>query len=69
MTSDGTRVGRITQTRGSMAHVEPDSGLSETIRRRLGWAEESADTYELDKSAVDKIAGEEIHLKDDFQVE
>lgn len=52
-----------------MAHVEPDSGLSETIRRRLGWAEESADTYELDKSAVEKIAGDEIHLKDDFQVD
>lgn len=68
MTQDGTRVGTVTATKGSMAHVEPDSGLSQSIRRRLGWSEEEADTYELDISAVDKIAGDEIHLKDDYEV-
>lgn len=65
MTHDGKRVGTITQTSGSKAHVEMESGLSQSIRRRLGWAED-ADTYELDSSSVDKISGDEVHLRSDL---
>lgn len=65
MTHDGKHVGTITQTSGSKAHVEMETGLSQSIRRRLGWAED-ADTYELDSSSVDKISGDEIHLRSDL---
>lgn len=66
MTHDGTRIGRVTKTMGSTAHVEPESGLSQSIRRRLGWAEEGEGTYELDTSTVEKISGDEIHLREDL---
>jgi hypothetical protein len=36
MTSDGDEVGRIESIRGDTAHVKPETGLSESIRRRLG---------------------------------
>lgn len=63
MTHDGKRVGEISKASGSKATVEPDSGLSKSIRRRLGWSE-GAETYELNKSRVDNIAGDEVHLKE-----
>lgn len=63
MTHDGKRVGTITETSGSTAHVEMESGLSQSIRRRLGWAED-ADTYELPTSSVEKISGNEVHLRE-----
>lgn len=63
MTADGDMVGTIESVTGSTAHVKPDKSLSKSIRRRLGWSEEGEDTYELRKSKVDKISGDEVHLK------
>lgn len=63
VTADGDMVGTIEQTSGATAHVKPDSGLSQSIRRRLGWSEEGEDMYELNKSKVDKFSDDEITLK------
>ena len=65
MTHDGKMVGTVTNTAGSVAHIDPDTSLSSSMRRRLGWSE-GAEPYELNKSAVDKISGDEIHLHEDF---
>ena len=63
LTADGDMVGTIDSVKGTTAHVTPDAGLSKSIRRRLGWSEADQETYELRKSKVDKIEGDEIHLK------
>lgn len=63
VTADGDEIGTIEQVSGSMAHVKPASNLSQSVRRRLGWAEEGEDTYELQTSKVDNIASNEIKLK------
>jgi hypothetical protein len=65
MTADGDMVGTIRRASGATAHVEPDSGLSESIRNRLGW-EGSEDAYRLPKSRVDRIEGEEVYLRESF---
>lgn len=64
MTADGDRVGTIEKIDGSTAHVRPDQNLSRGTRRRLGWAEDD-DMGELQHSEVDKISGDEVHLKRD----
>lgn len=63
VTADGETVGMIETVSGSKAHVKPDTGLSQSIRRRLGWSEEGHDTYELRKSNVHDITDDEITLK------
>ncbi|GAA0202958.1 hypothetical protein ACFFOL_17220 [Halobaculum roseum] len=63
ITADGDEIGTIEKTSGSMAHVKPTSNLSQSVRRRLGWAEEGEDTYELRTSKVDDIGSNEIKLK------
>jgi hypothetical protein len=65
MTADGELVGTIDSASGNSAHVKPDTGLSRSVRQKLGWSGDD-DTYRLQKSNVDKISGDEIHLKRDF---
>lgn len=63
VTADGDTVGTVESTSGSTAHVKPDSNLTQSVRRRLGWTEEGEETYSLEKSKVDRITDDEIRLK------
>lgn len=64
MTKDGETVGTVEQTTGAEIHVKPEGGLSQSIRRRLGWAEKDADTYSVQKSNVEEITDDGIRLKE-----
>ncbi len=66
VTSDGDTVGTLRSVEGSMAHIEADTDLSQSVRRRLGWTEENAGTYQLQASSVEDIDDEEIRLKEDL---
>lgn len=63
VTADGDEIGTIEMASGSMAQVKPSSNLSQSVRRRLGWAEDGEDTYELQTSKVDSIESDEVRLK------
>ncbi len=63
-TKDGDSVGTIESVEGNMAHVKPESGLSESIRDRLGWTSDDQSEYELDQSKVDEITDDEVRLQD-----
>ncbi|WP_256301025.1 hypothetical protein [Haloarchaeobius salinus] len=60
--ADGEMIGTVTAVKGNRLHVEPDTGLASNIRQMLGW-EGDEEEYELRHDAVDKISGDEIHLK------
>lgn len=60
--ADGDKIGRVTDVKGDRVHVKPEDSLSRNIRQMLGWEGDEAE-YELRHSAVDKISGDEIHLK------
>lgn len=63
-TQDGDEVGQIQSVEGGMARVKPESGLTESIRNRLGWTSEDEDEYELDQSKVGDITDDEVRLQD-----
>lgn len=63
-TANGDTVGTIEEIKGNMAHVKPESGLSRSIRNRLGWTKDDEDVYELKHSKVDTIDDDEVVLKD-----
>lgn len=63
LTQDGDEVGTIQSIEGTTAHVTPDAGLSESIRRRLGWDDDSTDTFQLSYSKVARVKDDEVHLK------
>lgn len=64
VTANGDKVGTIEEIEQNMAHVRPKESLSRSIRRRLGWAEDEGDTFELTHAQVNEIVGDEIRLKE-----
>lgn len=64
VTASGDTVGTVEKIENDKAHVQPKGSLSRSIRRRLGWAEEEGDTFELTHEQVMDIAGDEIQLKE-----
>jgi sporulation protein YlmC with PRC-barrel domain len=62
ITSDGDQVGRVVEVRHGTAQVDPDPGLTDTIRSKLGWGEGDEDSYQLDSPSIKSVTDMEIHL-------
>ncbi|MFW5938712.1 MAG: PRC-barrel domain containing protein [Halanaeroarchaeum sp.] len=61
--ANGDDVGLVVAVEHGEAHVDPDPGLTDSIRSRLGWGDpEEEGTYTLDSSQVDSITDDEIRL-------
>ena len=59
---DGETVGIVTEVEHGTAYVEPDPGLTEKIRGKLGWADDE-ETYPLQEAAVEAITDDEVRLR------
>ncbi|MDZ5809930.1 PRC-barrel domain containing protein [Halorubrum sp. AD140] len=60
--SEGDQVGRVIKVEHGSAHVDPDPGLTDTLRSKLGWGKDDEDNYLLDSSSIERISDDEIHL-------
>jgi len=63
--ADGDEVGMVADVEHGTAHVEPDPGITDSIKARLGWSESGEDTYPLQEEAVGRVTDDEIHLSRD----
>ena len=59
--ADGDVLGTVEKVSGEHIHVRPHATLSRNVRQKLGWQDDDQ-VYELGRSAVDRIEGDEIHL-------
>lgn len=64
--ASGDRMGRVSNVEGGRAFVDPDPGVTDTIRSKLGWGKEDKDDYQLHSDRIDTITEDEVRLKDDF---
>lgn len=62
--SSGTEIGMVSTVRNGVAHVEPDPGITDTIRSKLGWGKADDGDYALDADRIDTVTDDEIRLKD-----
>lgn len=60
--SDGDKIGRVVNVEHGKAHVDPDPGLADTIRSKLGWGDDDEEDYVLNTSSIETISDDEIHL-------
>lgn len=60
--SDGTKIGMISDVRGSRAYVDPDPGLTDQIKSKLGWGDVDEDDYVLDEDKVETVTNDEVRL-------
>lgn len=64
--SSGEKIGMVTEVTSGTAHVNPDPGITDMIRSKLGWGDADQDDYRLDSNRIDTVTDDEVRLKDSF---
>lgn len=60
----GDTVGRVIEVEHGTAHIDPDPGLTEKLKSKLGWGdEEDTETYRLDQDSIEAVTSDEIRLR------
>ena len=60
--ASGESIGRVVEVRGDTAHIDPDPGMTDTIKSKLGWGESDEETYRLQASRIDTVTDDEVRL-------
>lgn len=61
--SKGKKIGLVTAVKNGAAYVDPDPGIADSIRSKLGWGDADADDYRLEARRIGKITDDEIQVK------
>lgn len=61
--ADGDTVGMISEVAHGTAYVDPDPGLGDRLKSKLGWTERDENDYPLQENAVDRVDDDAIYLK------
>lgn len=59
----GEDVGIVTDIEHGTAHVDPDPGITDSIKSKLGWGDRTEDTYPLQEERVASVTDDEIRLE------
>ncbi|WP_254529756.1 hypothetical protein [Natrinema gelatinilyticum] len=62
----GDQIGIVADVEHGTAHVEPDPGITDTIKAKLGWGGTDEDTYPLQDEAVARVTDDEVRLESDL---
>lgn len=62
VTSNGDEVGMVKDVQAGRAFVDPDPGITDSIRTTLGWGEAQQGDYELNADRVERITDDEVVL-------
>ncbi|GAB3041240.1 PRC-barrel domain containing protein [Natronobiforma cellulositropha] len=63
LNADGTEVGRIVHVEPGRAYVDPNPGLLDTLRAKLGWGTVTDTAHPLDDGSVAEITDDAIRLR------
>ncbi|QLG47543.1 hypothetical protein [Natrinema halophilum] len=64
--ADGDKIGIVADVDHGTAHVEPDPGITDTIKAKLGWGDTGEDTYPLQEESVARVTDDEVRLQSDL---
>ena len=65
VTADSEQVGIVADVEFGTAHVEPDPGLTDELKAKLGFGDTDEDTYPLQEERIETVTDDEIRLRDD----
>jgi len=61
--ADDEQIGVVTAVEYGTAHVDPDPGLSEKLKTKLGWEDREAAEYPIQEDAIGSVTDDEIRLQ------
>lgn len=59
----GEKIGTVSGVQGERAYVDPDPGLTDTIKAKLGWDDPDSDDFQLEGEHIESMTDEEIRLR------
>lgn len=59
-------IGIVAAVEHGTAHVEPDPGMFDSIKAKLGWEGSSEETYPLQEEAVADVTSDHVRLQGDL---
>lgn len=59
---DNETIGRVAEVDRGTAYVDPDPGVAETVKSKLGWADADADSFALDENSVREVTDDEVRI-------
>jgi len=62
--STGQQLGTVSKFEGGMAYVKPDENMGESIRSKLGWADDSQNEFELLEDQIQEVTDNEVRLNE-----
>lgn len=64
--ANGDKVGIVGDVEHGTAYVEPDPGITDSIKAALGWGTTDEDAYPLQEEAIDRVTDDEVRLEGDL---
>lgn len=61
--ANGEEIGIVQNISGGTAHVDLSPGITDTIKSKLGWGDDDAETYPLEADRVESITDDEIRIQ------
>ncbi|MCO8243950.1 MULTISPECIES: PRC-barrel domain containing protein [unclassified Haladaptatus] len=61
--NSGDQVGIVSDVQHGTAHVDPDPGITDKVKSKLGWGDRDEDTYPLQDEMVSSVTDDEIRLQ------
>lgn len=62
VTADGEELGMIEEVRGTTAYVNPEPGLVDRLKSKLGWGDADEGDYTIDETNIARITDDEVEL-------
>ncbi|MFU8867436.1 MAG: hypothetical protein ACNA7R_05895, partial [Natronococcus sp.] len=59
----GERIGIVTGVEGGVAYVDPEPGLTDRLKAKLGWLERDDDDRPLERGQLDEITDDELVVR------
>lgn len=61
--ADGEKVGIVSGVRGGTAYVDPDPGLTDAIKSKLGWEDVDTEDYPLKEDRIEGVDEDEDEIR------
>ncbi|EFW90284.1 hypothetical protein ZOD2009_19543 [Haladaptatus paucihalophilus DX253] len=58
----GDEVGIVADVQHGTAHVDPNPGVTDKVKSKLGWGDRDEDTYPLQEEMVSSVTDDEIRV-------
>jgi hypothetical protein len=61
--ANGDQIGIVSEVDAGTAYVDPDPGITDSLKSQLGWGDADEETYPIDESNVEAVTDREIRLR------